>query len=350
MKADHDESSYYLSWLLVLESWFSTLASMKKIAVFTSGGDAPGMNAAIRAVYKAGVHHGVEVWGIHRGFNGMIDGDAILLTDANTMGIVRRGGTILKSARSEAFRTPQGRAKGYQFLTDKGIEGLVAIGGDGTYRGVRTLREEFNIPAIGIPGTIDNDLYGTDYTLGYDTAVNTAVECMDRIMDTAESHDRMFFVEVMGRDAGFIALNAGLASGASGILIPEDPDDLKELYEVLAKQHKSGHNDPFLVVVSEGEKEGNAFWLADMVKSKYPGFDIRVSVLGHVQRGGSPAWFDRVLAAKLGVNATEALLAGKTDLAVGVKGEDIVFTPFEDAVKLHRFPDAETLRISKVLR
>ena len=323
---------------------------MKKIGVFTSGGDAPGMNAAIRAVYKAAVHHGAEVWGIHRGFNGMIEGDAIHLTDANTLGIVRRGGTMLKSARSEAFRTAEGRAQAYAFLRELGVEGLVAIGGDGTYRGVRALREEFDIPAIGIPGTIDNDLYGTDYTLGYDTAVNTAVECMDRIMDTAESHDRMFFVEVMGRDAGFIALNAGLASGASGILIPEDPDDLKDLYEVLDRQHRSGHNEPFLVVVSEGEKEGNAFWLSEKVKEKYPHFDIRVSVLGHVQRGGSPDWYDRVLGAKLGVHATEALLAGKTDLAVGVKGEDVVYTPFEDAVKLHRFPDAETIRISKVLR
>lgn len=323
---------------------------MKKIAVFTSGGDAPGMNAAIRAVYKCGAHHGVEVCGIYRGFNGMIDGDIIPLSDANTMGIIRRGGTILKSARSEAFRTKEGREKAYAFLKNNGIEGLVAIGGDGTYRGVRVLREEFDIPAIGIPGTIDNDLYGTDYTLGYDTAVNTAVECMDRIMDTAESHDRMFFVEVMGRDAGFIALNAGLATGASGILIPEDPDDLKELYEVLDQQHKSGHNDPFLVVVSEGEKEGNAFWLSEKVKEKYPQFDIRVSVLGHVQRGGAPAWFDRVLGAKMGVNATEALLAGKTDLAVGLKGENIVFTPFEDAVKLHRIPDAETIRISKVMK
>lgn len=308
------------------------------------------MNAAIRAVYRAAAQHGVEVWGIHRGFNGMIDGDAIRLTDANTLGIVRRGGTMLKSARSEAFRTREGREKAYAFLRELGVEGLVAIGGDGTYRGVRALREEFEIPAIGIPGTIDNDLYGTDYTLGYGTAVNTAVECMDRIMDTAESHDRMFFVEVMGRDAGFIALNAGLASGAAGILIPEDPDDLKELYEVLDRQYRSGHNEPFLVVVSEGEKEGNAFWLSEKVKEKYPHFDIRVSVLGHVQRGGSPDWYDRVLGAKLGVNATEALLAGKTDLAVGVKGEDVVFTPFEDAIKLHRFPDAETLRISKVLR
>lgn len=323
---------------------------MKKIAVFTSGGDAPGMNAAIRAVYKSATQHGVEVMGIYHGFNGMIEGQAVRLTEANTLGIVRRGGTMLKSARSEPFKTPEGRQAAYRFLSGSGIEGLIAIGGDGTYRGVRALREDFNIPAIGIPGTIDNDLYGTDYTLGYDTAVNTAVECMDRIMDTAESHDRMFFVEVMGRDAGFIALNAGLASGAAGILIPEDPDDLKELYEILDRQHRSGVNEPFLVVVSEGEKEGNAFWLAEKVKNDYPHFDIRVSVLGHVQRGGAPAWYDRVLAAKLGVNATEALLAGKTDLAVGVKGEDIVFTPFEDAVKLHRFPDAETLRISKVLR
>lgn len=323
---------------------------MKRIGVFTSGGDAPGMNAAIRAVYKAAAQHGTQVYGIYRGFNGMIDGDALLLTDANTQGIVRRGGTMLKSARSEAFRTREGRDQAYRFLKEAGIEGLVAIGGDGTYRGVRALREEFEIPAIGIPGTIDNDLYGTDYTLGFDTAVNTAVDCMDRIMDTAESHDRMFFVEVMGRDAGFIALNAGLASGAAGILIPEDPDDLRDLYEVLDRQHRSGHNEPFLVVVSEGEKEGNAFWLSEKVKEKYPHFDIRVSVLGHVQRGGAPDWYDRVLAAKLGVNATELLLSGKTDLAVGVKGEDVVFTPFEDAVKLHRFPDAETLRISKVLR
>lgn len=280
----------------------------------------------------------------------MIEGDYIELNENNTEGIIRRGGTILKSARSEAFRTPEGREKAYQFLKQSGIEGLVAIGGDGTYRGVRVLREEFNIPAIGIPGTIDNDLYGTEYTLGYDTAVNTAVECMDRIMDTAESHDRMFFVEVMGRDAGFIALHAGMASGAGGILIPEDPDDWNELYAVLEKRGKAGVKEPFLVVVSEGEKEGNAFYLSEQIKTKYPNFDVKVSVLGHVQRGGAPSWFDRVLGGKMGVAAVEALRAGKTDLATGLKGEEIIFTPFEQAVKMHRIPDVETIRMSKILR
>lgn len=280
----------------------------------------------------------------------MIEGDYIELNESNTEGIIRRGGTILKSARSEAFRTQEGREKAYLFLKQSGIEGLVAIGGDGTYRGVRVLREEFNIPAIGIPGTIDNDLFGTEYTLGYDTAVNTAVECMDRIMDTAESHDRMFFVEVMGRDAGFIALHAGMASGAGGILIPEDPDDWNELYAVLEKRGKAGVKEPFLVVVSEGEKEGNAFYLSEQIKSKYPNFDVKVSVLGHVQRGGAPSWFDRVLGGKMGVAAVEALRAGKTDLATGLKGEEIIFTPFEQAVKMHRIPDEETIRMSKILR
>lgn len=323
---------------------------MKKIGVFTSGGDSPGMNAAIRAVFKTCSHYGIQTVGIQRGFNGMIEGDYIELNESNTEGIIRRGGTILKSARSEAFRTPEGREKAYQFLKQSGIEGLVAIGGDGTYRGVRVLREEFNIPAIGIPGTIDNDLYGTEYTLGYDTAVNTAVECMDRIMDTAESHDRMFFVEVMGRDAGFIALHAGMASGAGGILIPEDPDDWNELYAVLEKRGKAGVKEPFLVVVSEGEKEGNAFYLSEQIKTKYPNFDVKVSVLGHVQRGGAPSWFDRVLGGKMGVAAVEALRAGKTDLATGLKGEEIIFTPFEQAVKMHRIPDVETIRMSKILR
>lgn len=280
----------------------------------------------------------------------MIEGDYIELNESNTEGIIRRGGTILKSARSEAFRTQEGREKAYLFLKQSGIEGLVAIGGDGTYRGVRVLREEFNIPAIGIPGTIDNDLFGTEYTLGYDTAVNTAVECMDRIMDTAESHDRMFFVEVMGRDAGFIALHAGMASGAGGILIPEDPDDWNELYAVLEKRGKAGVKEPFLVVVSEGEKEGNAFYLSEQIKTKYPNFDVKVSVLGHVQRGGAPSWFDRVLGGKMGVAAVEALRAGKTDLATGLKGEEIIFTPFEQAVKMHRIPDVETIRMSKILR
>lgn len=323
---------------------------MKKIGVFTSGGDSPGMNAAIRAVFKTCSHYGAEAVGIYRGFNGMIEGHSVTLNEAMTEGIIRRGGTILKSARSEAFRTSEGRKKAYDFLSSSGIEGLIAIGGDGTYRGVRTLREEFSIPAIGIPGTIDNDLYGTDYTLGYDTAVNTAVEFIDRIMDTAESHDRMFFVEVMGRDAGFIALHAGMANGAGGILIPEDPDDWAELYATLEKRGKAGVKEPFLVVVSEGEKEGKAFELAEQIKSEYRHFDIRVSVLGHVQRGGAPSWFDRVLGGKLGVRATEALLSGKTDLAAGIKGEDVVFTPFEQAVKLHRIPDEETIRISKILR
>jgi 6-phosphofructokinase 1 len=323
---------------------------MKKIGVFTSGGDSPGMNAAIRAVFKACAHYGAEAVGIYRGFNGMIEGQSVTLSETLTEGIIRRGGTILKSARSEAFHTSEGRKKAYEFLSGSGIEGLVAIGGDGTYRGVRALREEFNLPAIGIPGTIDNDLYGTEYTLGYDTAVNTAVECMDRIMDTAESHDRMFFVEVMGRDAGFIALHAGMANGAGGILIPEDPNDWNELYATLEKRGKAGVKEPFLVVVSEGEKEGKAFELAEQIKAEYRNFDIRVSVLGHVQRGGAPTWFDRVLGGKLGVKAVEALLSGKTDLAAGIKGEEVVFTPFEQAVKLHRIPDEETIRISKILR
>lgn len=323
---------------------------MKKIGVFSSGGDSPGMNAAIRAVYKACVANGIEALGIYHGYNGMISGETCLLNEGLTEGIVRRGGTILKSARSEAFRTKEGREKAYRFLSESGIEGLVAIGGDGTYRGLKALRNEFNIPAIGIPGTIDNDLYGTEYTLGYDTAVNTAVECIDRIMDTAESHDRMFFVEVMGRDAGFIALNAGMATGAGGILIPEDPNDWAELYAVLEKRGKAGVKEPFLVVVSEGEKAGNAFYLSEEIKTKYPNFDVKVSVLGHIQRGGAPTWFDRVLGGKMGVSAVEALLQGKTDLAVGIKGEEMVFTPFEQAVKLHRIPDNESIRISKILR
>lgn len=308
------------------------MAKIGTIGVFTSGGDSPGMNACIRAVVRAGIFHGLKVYGIRRGYEGMIDGDIVELNSSSVSNIIQHGGTILKSARSQRFRTPEGMEQAYQNLKKFGIQGLVAIGGDGTYRGAREFGPKYGIPVIGAPGTIDNDLYGTDYTIGYDTALNTAVQAIDKIRDTADSHNRLFFVEVMGRDAGFIALRSGIAGGAEAVLVPETHTDLEHIIDLLQKGWNRKKSS-FIIVVAEGDDAGGAMAVAEMVKARLPQFDTRVSILGHIQRGGSPSCLDRVLASELGVGAVRGLLEGRDQVAVGRIHREVVYIPFEQAVK-----------------
>tara|TARA_R110001583_G_scaffold47473_2_gene148681 strand:+ start:4318 stop:5304 length:987 start_codon:yes stop_codon:yes gene_type:complete len=320
-----------------------------KIGVLTSGGDAPGMNAAIRAVARACAYYNIECVGIYRGYQGLIEGDFKALSARHVSDIINRGGTILKSARSNDFRTKEGREKAYEKIKEEGIEGLILIGGDGTFTGGMVFNEEFNFPCIGVPGTIDNDIFGTDYTIGYDTALNTVVEVIDKIRDTASSHNRLFFVEVMGRDAGFIALNAGVGAGAEEILIPEEDLGLERLLESLKRSKRSGKSSS-IVVVSEGDKIGkNVFELADYVEENLPQYEVRVSVLGHMQRGGSPSCFDRVLATRLGVRAVELLMDGKTNLMVGLVDNKIKTTGLDNAVKGHHSINKELLRVSEIM-
>lgn len=322
--------------------------SIKKIGVLTSGGDSPGMNAAIRAVVRACAYYKIDCTGIYRGYEGLIHNETVALGPRSVRHIINRGGTFLKTARSEYFKTPEGRKKAHQTLVDNNIDALIIIGGDGSFRGAKAFYDDFEVPFIGVPGTIDNDIYGTDYTIGYDTAVNTAVEAIDRIRDSATSHNRVFFVEVMGRDAGFIALGSGIASGAQEILIPERKDSLPDLFNSLEKSELSGKNSS-IVVVSEGEELGNVYDLAKATKEKFPKYDIRVSVLGYIQRGGNPSCRDRILASRLGVAAVESILNGKTNLMVGMNSNKIVYTPVGEAVKGHNEIDIELLRISKIL-
>lgn len=305
---------------------------MKRIGVFTSGGDAPGMNACIRAVVRTALYYKMEVYGINRGYSGMIKGDIFKMESRNVSSIIQLGGTILQSARSETFRTKPGRRKAFNQLKKLGIEGLVAIGGDGTFSGASVFEEEHPVSIVGVPGTIDNDLYGSDFTLGYDTAVNTAMTCIDNIKDTANSHNRLFFVEVMGRDAGFIALRSGIASGAEAVLIPEAKTNIEELIKTLARNYKRKKSSS-IVVVAEGEKTGGAFEIAEMVKKRFGHYDMRVAVLGHLQRGGRPTAFDRVLGSRLGMEAVKALREGKKGMMVGQIHNRIEYTPFEKACK-----------------
>jgi 6-phosphofructokinase 1 len=321
---------------------------ISKIGVFTSGGDAPGMNAAIRAVVRACTYYKKEAYGIMRGYEGMIEGDIVKLGARSVGNILQRGGTVLKSARSAEFRTPEGRKKAYDNLTKLGIEALVAIGGDGTFTGLHKFYEEYKIPSICIPGTIDNDLSGTDYTIGYDTATNTAVEAIDKIRDTALSHNRLFFVEVMGRNSGYIAINSGIAGGAAAIIIPEENMSFDDLYKLLGAD-KDTSKKSNLVVVAEGSKIGDAHSLAKQVAERSSYFDIKVTVLGHLQRGGSPTYFDRVLASRMGVAAVEGLLEGKNDVMVGVKDNKIVYNNFEVIMASHHEIDEESRRIAKIL-
>lgn len=323
--------------------------NIKKIGVLTSGGDAPGMNAAIRAVARTCAYHQIECVGIYRGYQGLIEGDFEDLSARSVRNIINRGGTFLKSARSQEFKTKEGRAKAHAQLIKNEIDALVLIGGDGTFTGGMLFNEEYNFPILGIPGTIDNDIDGTMYTLGYDTALNTVVDAIDRIRDTASSHDRLFFIEVMGRDCGHIALNAGLGAGAEEILIPEANRGLEQLLESLERSRKTGKSSS-IVVVAEGDKTGKSvFELAEYVEENLPNYDIRVSVLGHMQRGGAPTCFDRVLASRMGVKAVESLMEGKSNYMVGMIKDEIVITPIIDAIKGKSSVDAELMRVCEIM-
>lgn len=322
---------------------------MKKIGVLTSGGDAPGMNAAIRSVVRTCAYHNIECVGIYRGYEGMIEGDFRVLDARSVNHIINKGGTFLKSARSTEFRTAEGRKKAHEQLLKAGIDALVLIGGDGTFTGGMIFNKEYNYPVIGIPGTIDNDILGTNFTLGYDTALNTVVDAIDKIRDTASSHKRLFFVEVMGRDVGHIALNAGVGSGAEEILVPEEDLGLDRLLESLERSKNSGKSSS-IVVVAEGDKTGkNVFELRDYVEDNLEGYDVRVSVLGHMQRGGPPSCFDRVLASRMGVKAVESLKAGKTGYMVGTINNKLELYPIEKAVKGHSKIDEELIRVSDIM-
>ncbi|MDX1277547.1 6-phosphofructokinase [Oceanihabitans sediminis] len=322
---------------------------IKKIGVMTSGGDSPGMNAAIRSVVRSCAYHDIECIGIYRGFQGMIEGDFITMNARSVKGIINKGGTILKSARSKGFRTKEGREEAHKQLIKAGVDALVVIGGDGSFNGAMVFNKEFNFPVMGIPGTIDNDIVGTTHTLGYDTALNTIVEVIDKIRDTASSHNRLFFVEVMGRDVGHIALNVGIGAGAEEILIPEEDLGLDRLVESLRRSKKSGKSSS-IVVVAEGDKTGkNVFELKDYVEANMTEYEVRVSVLGHMQRGGAPSCFDRVLASRMGVKAVESLLEGKSNYMVGLKNDIIDLTPFDQAVKGKSKINMELIRVSDIM-
>ncbi len=322
---------------------------IEKIGVMTSGGDAPGMNAAIRAVVRSCSYYRIECVGIYRGYQGLIEGDFVRLGPRSVSNIISKGGTLLKSARSKEFRTKEGREKAYKNLKNEKIDALVLIGGDGTFTGGMVFNSEYDFPCIGIPGTIDNDIFGTNFTIGYDTALNTVVGVIDKIRDTASSHNRLFFVEVMGRDAGFIALNAGVGAGAEEILIPEEDMGLERLLECLKRTKRSGKSSS-IVVVAEGDKIGkNVFELANYVEENLPEYEVRVSVLGHMQRGGAPSCFDRVLATRLGVKAVELLLDGKTNVMVGLINNSVETTELEKAVKGHHEISGDLLRVSDMM-
>lgn len=323
-------------------------SAVNKIAVFTSGGDAPGMNAALRAVVRTASHYNIACYGVREGYNGLINDDFTKMGPRSVKNIITEGGTILRSARSMEFKTKEGRQKAYDNCKKHGIDALVCIGGDGTFRGANIFNEEFGIKVIGVPGTIDNDIFGTDNTIGYDTALNTAMHAIDKIRDTATSHNRVFFVEVMGRDAGFIALNSGLATGAIDILIPEQKDSIEDLFRTFERAEKAGKASS-IVVVAEGEKLGSIYDLAKATKAGFPDYDIRVAVLGHIQRGGSPSCADRVLASQLGYAAVVGLMEGRTNVMAGLKSNHIVYTPIEDAIKKHNEIDPGLLKISEIL-
>ncbi len=321
---------------------------IKRIAVLTSGGDAPGMNAAIRAVVRASSYHELECVGVFRGLQGLIEGDFKELGPRSVKNIINRGGTVLKSARSKEFRTKAGRQVAYDNLKDAKIDALVVIGGDGTFTGSKVFNDEFNFPIVGIPGTIDNDINGTDYTIGYDTALNTVVEAIDKIRDTANSHNRLFLIEVMGRDAGDIALNAGIGAGAEEILIPEQDMGKDRLVTSLKRSKKSGKSSS-IVVVAEGDQIGkNIIELADYIRQNLDEYEVKVTVLGHIQRGGSPSCYDRVLASRLGVGAVDALLDGKRDIMVGIACSKIVQVPFAEAIKGSNEIDLDLIRVADI--
>jgi 6-phosphofructokinase 1 len=325
------------------------MGKIKKIGVLTSGGDAPGMNAAIRSVVRTCSYYNVECIGVLQGYEGLIEGQFEILNARSVSNIINRGGTILRSARSLEFKTVEGRQKAFNNFKEEGLDALVVIGGDGSFTGAMLFQKEHGVPVIGIPGTIDNDIYGSDLTLGYDTAMNTVVDAIDKIRDTASSHNRLFFVEVMGRDAGFIALNTGIAGGAEEILIPEENLGLDRLVESLKVSSRSGKSSS-IVVVAEGEKSGkDVFELAHYVEETFEDYEVKVSVLGHMQRGGSPTVVDRVLASRLGVAAVEGLLDGLSNVMVGVINNKVKSTPLEKAIKEHNEIDKELLRVADIM-
>ena len=322
---------------------------MKKIGVLTSGGDSPGMNAAVRAVVRTAAYHEIQVVGVQRGYDGLIENDFVELKSASVANILQRGGTILKSMRSEGFRTPEGREKAFENIKKSKIEGLIVIGGDGTFTGANIFMREFKFPIIGLPGTIDNDLVGTDFTIGYDTALNTVIEAVDKIRDTAESHNRLFVVEVMGKDAGFIALRAGIGCGAAAILYPESEEDrLKGLVLRMNSESKRKKLSN-IVIVAEGAKEGDAQTVGDVLRNQCPGYDIRVVVLGHIQRGGSPSCMERVRASQMGFEAVNGLKNGRSGEMVGVVNDEVSHTPFSKAIKNQEKMDENLLKMIDIL-
>lgn len=319
-----------------------------KVAVLTSGGDSPGMNAAIRAVVRTGIYYGMEVYGIVRGYSGMVEDDIFQMDSRSVANIIQRGGTILKSARCKDFFTYEGRCKAVDNLKKRGINGLVVIGGDGSFTGALKLSQEFDLAVVGLPGTIDKDLYGTDYTIGFDTAVNTAIDAIDKIRDTADAHDRLFIVEVMGRHAGYIALHSGIATGAENILIPEAETNIEEVIESLTEKEKR-RKLVNLIVVAEGDEFGGAAQVAKVVKERLPDMDTRVSILGHMQRGGSPSALDRLIASRMGYHAIESLMEGRYNVMVGVVNNEMAYTPLEIAIREKQQVSPDWLRLVKIL-
>ena len=319
-----------------------------KIGVLTSGGDSPGMNACIRAVVRTGIYHGLEVFGIMRGYTGMVENDIFKMEGRSVANIIQRGGTVLKTSRCKEFFTPEGRKKAYDNLKKHGIDGLVIIGGDGSFRGAQIFSNEYDIPCIGLPGTIDKDIAGTDFTIGFDTAVNTAVEAIDKVRDTMDAHDRLFIIEVMGRDAGYIALHSGIATGAENILIPERKTDIEEVIRQLAEKERR-HKLVNLIVVAEGDEFGGGTEVGKIIQERLPQQEVRVCILGHIQRGGSPSCFDRLIASRMGYSAVECLIDGKFNVFVGIVNNRMHYTPLNDAVKKKQRISEEWMKIVKIL-
>ncbi len=324
------------------------MAKISTIGILTSGGDAPGMNAAIRAVTRAAIFNGWKVKGIYRGYEGLINNEIKDFTSESVSNTIQRGGTVLKTARSDEFMTVEGRQKAYDNMKANGIDALIVIGGNGSLAGAQVFAQEHDVPCIGLPGTIDNDLYGTDSTIGYDTALNTIVECVDKIRDTATSHDRIFFVEVMGRDAGFLAQNSAIAAGAEAAIIPEDQTDVDQLGQFISRGFRKSKNSS-IVIVSESKKDGGAMYYANRVRNEYPQYDVRVTILGHLQRGGKPSAVDRILASRLGVAAIEALNEGQRNVMIGISNDRIVYVPFSKAIKIDKPIDKELINVLNVL-
>ncbi|MBM6881599.1 6-phosphofructokinase [Bacteroides caecigallinarum] len=320
------------------------MASIKCVGILTSGGDAPGMNAAIRAVTRAAIYNGLKVKGIYRGYKGLITGEIQEFKTQNVSNIIQLGGTILKTARCMEFKTPEGRQIAYDTMVREGIDALIVIGGDGSLTGARLLAEEFDVPCIGLPGTIDNDLYGTDTTIGYDTALNTILDAVDKIRDTATSHERLFFVEVMGRDAGFLALNGAIAAGAEAAIIPEFNTEVDQLEEFIKNGFRKSKSSS-IVLVAESEITGGAMHYAERVKNEYPQYDVRVTILGHLQRGGSPTAHDRIIASRMGVASIEALMEGQRNVMIGIENDKIVYVPFAKAIKNDKPIDRELVNV-----